>query len=241
MNIWNGFRCEEFEFEGKKAVVVFPDDSVKTGKWMFKTEYFGAFPELEIELLKKGFHLAFVANTNRWGLREDLERKARFADYITEKYGLEEKCVPIGMSCGGLFAIKFASLYPQKVTLLYLDAPVVNLLSCPARLGIKYEQQIAPEEMYKALGLNASTLLSYRDHPLDHLPNLIKNRIPAVLVYGDSDRTVYFGENAALVEQAYEGTEIPFKSIIKHGGDHHPHGLEDNTVVVDYILKNAYL
>ena len=240
MDYWNGFRCAEFEFDGKKAIVVFPEDSVKSGKWMLKTEYFNAFPALQIDLLKKGFHLAYIENTNRWGLRADLNRKAEFAGFIAEKYGLAEKCVPIGMSCGGLFAIKFASLYPQKVTLLYLDAPVVNLLSCPARLGIRYEQQIAPEEMYRALGLNASTLLSYRDHPLDHLPNLIRNRIPAMLVYGDSDRTVYFEENAALVEQAYAGTGIPFQSIIKHGGDHHPHGLPDNTPVVDFILKYAY-
>lgn len=237
MEKWYDFNCEKFIFEEKEAVIVFPRDENKNRKWMLKTEYFGAFPNLEIELLKKGYCLANIKNDNRWGTRKDLERKARFVEFISEKYNLNKKCVPIGMSCGGLFAIKFASLYPELVSCIFLEAPVVNILSCPANLGANFGKPIAVEEVYNALGLNQSTLISYRDHPLDHLPNLIKNKIPAVLSYGDCDRVVPFMENALLVEQAYENTDIPFLSIIEHGRDHHPHGPQNLKPVVEFIEK----
>ena len=52
------FRQIEFEFEGRYATLIFPPDNVKTTKWMLKTEYFGAFPNLEADLLRQGYHLA---------------------------------------------------------------------------------------------------------------------------------------------------------------------------------------
>jgi pimeloyl-ACP methyl ester carboxylesterase len=35
----------------------------------------------------------------------------------------------------GLIATKFAAKYPECVSALYLDAPVMNILFCPAALG----------------------------------------------------------------------------------------------------------
>ncbi len=234
--LWNDFECEEFEFEGQPAKIVFPHGE-RNGKWLLKTEYFGAFPSFEIEMLNRGFCLAFNRNEGRWGHRKDLARKANFIDYISETYNLDSRCIPVGMSCGGLFAIKLAGLYPDKVSVLYIDAPVVNLLSCPCALS-GVPQPIPSEEAYRNLGLDAKTILSYRDHPLDHLPTLIEKRIPLALVYGDADLTVAWEENALLVIEAYKGTDIPFLCICKEGVDHHPHGLEDNTPLIDFVLKH---
>ena len=66
------FEKKEFEFEGMRAIVVFPNTE-KNGKWMLKTEYFGAFPEFEIQMLERGYHLAYVANITRWCKDEDIE------------------------------------------------------------------------------------------------------------------------------------------------------------------------
>ena len=82
---WEGFPLHKFTFEGKEALVVMPNGPAN-GKWMLKTEYFSAFPGVELEFLKKGYHLAYVANQTRWCLDEDLERKARFADHLSQKY-----------------------------------------------------------------------------------------------------------------------------------------------------------
>ena len=54
-SIWNGFKKIEFDYEGRKAILVYPNTPTKENKWLYKTEYFGAFPDFEIEMLKKGY------------------------------------------------------------------------------------------------------------------------------------------------------------------------------------------
>ena len=49
-----GFKQIEFQFDNKKAVLVFPNEPREDKKWFFKTEYFGAFPDFQIEMLKRG-------------------------------------------------------------------------------------------------------------------------------------------------------------------------------------------
>ena len=51
-SVWEGFKRIDFDFEGKNAIVIFPEAAIKGNKWLFKTAYFGAFPEFEIEMLK---------------------------------------------------------------------------------------------------------------------------------------------------------------------------------------------
>lgn len=232
-----GYKMDEFEFDGRKAKVIIPENP--NGKVGMKMEYFSAFPTVEKDLLKNGFHIIYVENENRWGLTSDLEAKADFIKFCAKKYSLEEKVVPIGLSCGGLFAIKFAALHPEMVSVLYLDAPVVNLLSCPCKLGVRLTAPNIQKEMFEALGLDLSTILSYRDHPLDKIPALIENKIPFVLVYGEADKVVYFEENGAVLLKMYENTGIDHIAFGKPGCDHHPHCLEDNSKVLEFILNHA--
>lgn len=113
--LWNGFECEEFIFEEHYARVIIPKNRTEKTILILKTEYADAFPETEIEFLNRGHFVAFIENDNRWGTDQDLDRKARFVKFVSEKYGLQEKCIPVGMSCGGLIAIKFAAKYPELV------------------------------------------------------------------------------------------------------------------------------
>ena len=135
--LWNGFPMETFEFQGQQAHVVFPKAGTGNGRLMLKTVYWGAFPNaVEVPLLEQGFHLCFVKYGSRWGRDEDLDRYAGLVRFVANKYGLSERVVPIGMSCGGLIAIKLAAKYPEKIACLYLDNPVVNYMSCPCGFGI---------------------------------------------------------------------------------------------------------
>lgn len=209
MKEWNGFKCEEFEFDGRKAIIVFPKE--KNGKWLLKTEYFGAFPDFEIEMLKKGYHLAHIDNITRWNKQpEDTDIKMKFAKFISEKYGLSKKCVTVGMSCGGMQAIYFAAKYPDYVSVMYLDAPVINLLSCPAGFGKSTPEFF--EEFEKATGMDKITLLSYRNHPLDNFEPIVKNNIPVFLVAGDSDAVVPYDENGALLEKCCKKTRRNYQN-----------------------------
>lgn len=229
-----GYECLGFEFMGKGAKLVRPKVQAN-GNWVLKTEYFNAFPDTELELLSRGWHIAYNENINRWAEDYDLDRKAEFVKFISKEFSLSEKCVPVGMSCGGMYAVKLASLIPQKIAGIYLDAPVINLLSCPCALGVAKISLY--DEYYQYTGRTISEMLSYRDHPLDKLPVLIKHNIPIVMVAGDSDGVVPYSENGALVEKYYHENNGDITVFIKAGCDHHPHGYDDPLVVADIIEK----
>ena len=233
--VWNGFKMIEFEFEGREALLVFPREANSGRNWLLKTEYFGAFPSFEIEMLGRGWHLAYVKNITRWCLDEDLDLKARFAEYLHREYALSERCVPVGMSCGGLIACKFAARYPDCISALYLDAPVMNLLSCPGGIGIGSSKALP--EFFAATEMTFSKLIGYREHPIDKMPDLLRHGIPIVLVYGDSDHVVPYCENGALLTEYYTKNGGNILAIGKKNCDHHPHGLEDNTPIIEFVEK----
>lgn len=231
-SFWNGFERIDFLFEGREAVLVFPKVANEGKNWLFKTEYFGAFPEFQIQMLHKGWHLAFLKNITRWCLEEDLDLKKRFCNFLIKEYGLYKKCIPVGMSCGGLIATKFAAKYPECVSALYLDAPVMNLLSCPGGVGKAGDSMLS--EFTDATGITLSELISYREHPIDKMDILIKNNIPVIMVYGDSDDVVPYCENGAILEKYYLENGGTICVIGKENCGHHPHSLEDTTPIIKF-------
>ena len=141
-------------------------------------------------------------------------------------------------------AIKFAAKYPELVSCLYLDAPVLNYMSCPCGFGIG-EPLYGPgtdrgiQEIMEALALSGiSELISYREMPMDCIPALVANQIPVAMVAGDADRVVPFEENGLLLQKAYQKAGLPFFFTMKENCGHHPHGLDDTRHLVDFILAH---
>ncbi|MBQ4527791.1 MAG: alpha/beta fold hydrolase [Clostridia bacterium] len=234
MEIWNGFKLERTTFEDRELITVYPEKP--NGKWAIKTEYFNAFPDVQIKLLELGYHVFHLQNNTRWHVNEDTEKRAKLAEYVHDKMGLSQKCVIIGMSCGGMQGIYFGAKYPEYVSCLYLDAPVVNLFSCPAGFGKKVNID-ALDELLKGKNMTMTEFISYREHPLDYLPELVKHNIPLMLVAGDSDSVVPYDENGILLHDAYKKAGCIMETIIKPGCDHHPHSLEDNSPIIEFIKK----
>lgn len=230
-----GHEMYEFEFEGRQAKLVFPKTPAENKPWLLKTEYFWAFPSFEREMLKRGFYVAYVANKTRWHDKSDDTVKHRFSDFVQDEFGLNKKCLPVGMSCGGMHAIYYAARYPDDVVGLYLDAPVVNLLSCPYALGTAQVNFI--EEFTAHTGMTLSELICYRDHPYDNIPLLAEHNIPVFLVCGDSDKTVPYEENGKLLYDHYTKRGLDIKQTIKKDCDHHPHGLNDCTLLIDWAIS----
>lgn len=229
-----GFKGYNFEFNGLVAKIVMP--KVKpNGKWVYKTEYFDAFPSTEIEFLNRGYHLAFNSNQTRWASDSDVEAKGEFIRFVSKEFNLYEKCVPVGMSCGGLYACKVAAKFPELIEAMYIDAPVMNLLSCPCDLGIAKSN--CYEDFYDARHITKSELLSYRENPIDLMHIFLENDIPIVMVAGDADDIVPYVENGELLEKYYKAKGGRIKVYIKPGCGHHPHGLEDPTIVVNDIIE----
>lgn len=238
---WNGFERADFSFEGHEALIVSPKGE-KNGRWMMKMEYWNAFPNLEIELLNRGWHLAYLKNVNRWGTDEDQDRKVRLADFLSAEYGLDKKFTCVGMSLGGLHSVYFAARHPDYVSCLYLDAPVMNLLSYPLGLGsgaCYYPNGSAWPIMNEIFGVDSSTVLTWRGHPMDRIPVLTEHKLPVALIYGDDDPVVPYRENGLVLENAYKAAGLPLFVVGKPHCAHHPHGLEDPKPLADFIEANA--
>ncbi len=237
MEKWNDFDKIEFDFEGQKAILVFPETPDEKKNWMLKTEYWNAFPEREIDLLRCGFHLAYVKNETRFATKADCDRKARFASFLSEEYGLRNKCVPVGMSCGGAHAVNFAGFYPERVACLFIDAPVLNFCDYPGRLPDEDCERIWEKEFVKAYpGITRSKLLNFDNHPLGKLDIIKANNIPVLMMYGTEDLTVRYELNGRLMEIEYQNNPL-LRVIPRILQGHHPHGYHPDTKqIVDFIL-----
>lgn len=232
---WNGFRRLDFVLDGRNAVLVLPDATVPDNKWLLKTEYFGAFPEFEILMLKRGYGLAYVKNSTRWHKESDDCAKLSLCNFLKKEFGFNQKCLPVGMSCGGMHAVYFAAAHPERVAALYLDAPVLNLLSCPC--GVGHSSNETYIEFNNATGFTVSDMINYRNHPIDKVGELLKNKIPVFLVCGDSDNIVPFDENGKFLANAYEKSGVPFSLVVKKGCGHHPHGLTDYSEMIKFFSE----
>lgn len=228
MSIWNGFELVNVEIAGRDAIIVCPEKPC--GKWALKTEYFDAFPAVQIELLKRGYYVAHIQNKTRWYVSEDTEARIALSEYMQKNYGVRKKCVIIGMSCGGMQGMYMGALYPEYVSCLYLDAPLVDLM-CLGRI----EDMLAEFEV--DTGISRDKLPEYRDYQLTFVEKLAEKKIPMVLVSGDADTIVPFDENGILLKEAYENAGGIIETYIKKGGGHHPHSLDDNAPIIDFILK----
>ena len=231
MSDYHGFQRMDFEFCGRPAVLVFPKEENKTNKWMLKTEYFDAFPELEVAMLGRGYHLAYLKNNNRWGTDDDATAKRDFAEYLASEYGLSRRCVCIGMSCGGWEAVAFAALYPSYVSLLYLDAPLLSFFGLSEPYFTDWIEEHKRARGYQTAGerLTDATL------PIHRLGVLTDNRLPVALVYGGKDTVVSPVLNAEALRDYYEVNGAPIKVWYKPECDHHPHVAVNLEEVMDYI------
>ncbi len=239
---WNGFKRLDFVLNDRIAILIVPEKPCEGKKWLLKTEYFDAFPNFEIEMVRRGYHLAYIQNESGWHAPGDSDAKAALADFLVKEFGLNEKCMPVGMSCGGLQAMHFTGNYPEKVAALYLDAPVMNLLSCPCAIGRDVsERQASFDRMYhgmiKTHGLMVDGMLNFRNHPIDQAHAIIEHNIPVILVSGDADYVVPYHENGKALKEYLLARGGNYTEIIKPGCDHHPHGLEDPTPLVAFTQK----
>ena len=159
---------------------------------------------------------------------------AEFIKFVSAKLNASEKCILVGMSCGGLQATKLAEAYPELVAVMYLDAPVLNILSM-AGLGEADYDPIMWSEMVSAYGFNHSTITCFRESPIDNMGVLIENNIPVIMLYGNMDNVVIYEENGKVLENFYKANNGIIKVIEKSMMGHHPHGLNNPQKIVEFV------
>lgn len=107
----------------RRCIVVAPAKPAPGNPWSWQGCYWNHEPQTEVELLKRGFHIAYIsANAT---LKPGREWEAWYA-FLTEKHGLSKKPAFIGMSRGGEYAYTWAINHPDKVACIYADNPGGN-------------------------------------------------------------------------------------------------------------------
>ena len=129
-----------------------------------------------------------------------------------------------------------SELHPELISVLYIDAPVLNLIS-QAGLGAKpFEPDgITWTELVQTYGFTTSSIVNFRKSPIDNMDVLIKNNIPIIMLYGDADDVVIYEENGQVLEDYYRENGGDICVIRKPGCGHHPHSLEDPTPIIEYV------
>jgi pimeloyl-ACP methyl ester carboxylesterase len=117
-----GFGIDVALKDGKRrCVVIVPKKAAPGNPWSWRGCYWNHEPQTEVELLRRGFHVAFVApDPARQGTAWD-----RWYQFLTEKHGLSAKPAFIGMSKGGVNEFNWGGAHPDQVACIYADNPAI--------------------------------------------------------------------------------------------------------------------
>ncbi len=222
-------RTDIFEFCGYEATVIVPDRP--NGEWIWKTEFLYAFDQAERTLLDLGYTRVYYKISNKYGSYKAVRLMRAFYHFVKEKYRLAEKCNLFGFSRGGLYAFNFALAYPEYVSKIYLDAPVLDLNSWPP------EGSAEREQVYAEYSLSAETIKTFVGNPVNNLAELFASGIPLLLVAGGADEVVPYNQNSEKLIKFAAENYYDITYIIKPDCKHHPHSLTDVGPIIDFITK----
>jgi pimeloyl-ACP methyl ester carboxylesterase len=171
--------------------VVVPKAAAAGNPWSWRGCYWDHQPQSEIELLKRGFHIAYIeaSATLRPGRQWDA-----WYSFLTEKHGLSRKPAFVGMSRGGEFAYAWATANPDKVSCIYADNPGSNpevfrrlvdlamndvplLLVCGSIDPLLGKNALPIESMYQQFGGRVSIMIKEGS---GHHPHSLRNPGPIV-------------------------------------------------------------
>ncbi len=237
---WHGFRRYELKVNGKSVFVVAPEKAAPGNPWVWHGEFFGHKPEPDIALLNRGFHAVSMRVPDMLGAPAAVSDWNACYNELTGKYGLAKKVALVGLSRGGLYCYNWAAANPDKVACLYGDAPVCDFKSWPGGFGKGKGSPRDWKLVLEKYGFkDDAEARAYDKNPVDNLAPLAAAKVPLLHVYGDADEVVPWDENTGLLAERYRKLGGSIQLIAKPGVGHHPHGLDDPTPIVDFILKHA--
>jgi len=235
---FHGFRMYAFEFEGRQSRIVIPKRAAKGNPWIWRARFFGHRPEVDLELLSRGYYVAYIDVSDLYGSPQAVEIWNNFYQYLSQEYDFSDKVVLEGMSRGGLIVFNWAAQNANKVSCIYVDAPVCDIKSWPG--GVMSGRGSAEDwqKCLAAYNMTEEEALNYEDNPVDQIEPLLDAKVPLFIVSGDNDQVVPYEENGGVIAEAYQENKGNLKVIIKEGVGH-VHGLDDPRPIINFILKHS--
>lgn len=231
---WQGYDCRQGEIAGRACRIVLPKDGLREDRrWAWRTEFFAAFANVDLELLRRGHVLAYMNVQNLYGAPPAMRYFAAFYAF-TRELQLHPRSAMIGLSRGGLFAYNWAIEQPDKVACIYADAPVCDIRSWPCRLDRPDTYPEDRKRCLEAYGITEEDLPEFPS-PVTRAVVLARERIPVIHVIGEEDEVVPAMENTLPLLRNFILAGGNCRYISKPGCGHHPHGLQDPAEIADFI------
>lgn len=238
-NLYKGYELIEDTFEGRTYKLLLPKEETFGKNWVWRAEFFGAFDYVDLELVKRGWYVAYYCVSDMYGNDESVELMKKFHDFITAKYSLAQKADIFGFSRGGLYSVNYTSKYPEDISTVYLDAPVLDIRSWPAGLGLGLGDYRCWDECKDCYNIHdVRSIVDFNRNPLDKIDILAQNKIPVVICAGGSDRDVPYSENGEIFDKKYRALGGDIMTIVKPDCEHHPHSIQRPQPIADFIEKH---
>lgn len=214
-----------------RCVVIEPKTAAPGNPWSWRGCYWDHQPQTEVELLRRGFYVAFIM------VKPGKPWDAWYA-FLTEKHGLSKKPAFVGMSRGAEYSYVWATANPDKVACIYGDNPGGNrdvlmkvgelagydvplLHVCGSIDPILAKYALAIESIYHQFGGRISLMIkeggAHHPHSLrdpkpiaDFIVRSVQEARPAPPAFAGTNftRTSYYSLENAYRDFPQEGTFI---------------------------------
>jgi hypothetical protein len=209
----------------RRCIVVVPKEAAPGRPWSWQACYWDHQPQAEVELLRRGFHIAFI--TPDPGKHWD-----RWYEWLTEKHGLSKKPAFVGMSRGGINEYDWTTANPEKVSCIYADNPAIRpeafanlerlakndvalLNFCGSADSLLQRNTLPIENRYQQLGGRITVMIkegqAHHPHSLRN-PKIIVDWIEQHLLPATNARPDFAG-NQFIIAQQFARTDSHGQSI----------------------------
>lgn len=218
VSVWNGYQKKSFPLDGVAAYVVEPKIAAPGKPWIWRTSWPDYHSEVDVELLRCGYHVAYIEVVDLLGSDKSLDIMDAFYADVRQRFGLAETCALEPNSRGGLHAYRYAVRHPDRVACILGDVPVMDFKSWPRKHpGSRANwQQVLSGYGFK----NDAEAMAYTGNPIDTLDAIARARIPLRHTICLTDRVVPPEENTLEAKRRLEklgwGMEL---AVVKESND----------------------
>ena len=238
-----GPTVEKIPIDGTALVLKVPEKSAPGNPWLWVGEFGGHLKQLEAGLLDRGWHIAYLPFSNRFGAPAEMTLWEKAYDELHGKRGLAPRPALLGISRGGLYTNEWTRRHPDRVSVLYLDNGVCDPRSWPGGFQLNEKGSGSPKDWARYKDIfqfaNDEEALEKSVRPAEGFAPAIKNNVLLVSVHGTADRTVPYEDNAKVMVEYWEKSGGRVKIFSKERGDHHPHGLPDPAPLIELLNRES--
>jgi len=235
---WHGYDRFDFTVSGRHCIVVRPTEVAPGTPWVWRATFFEERPEVELGLLARGFHVAYMEVTDLCGSPTAVALWDELYRQLTELHGFAARPALTAISRGGLIVYRWAAAHPDRVACIYADIPVCDFKSWPGGRGRGPGEAAEWRRCLEVYGFDEAQALAYAGNPVDNLAPLAHAGVPLLHAAGAVDGLVPFDENTGLLVQRYRALGGDADVIVKPGTGHAP-GLDDPAPVIEFITTHA--